>query len=117
MAVGFDVAEEMVQDRARVLAISGELDASCAPAFKQRLLAGLAGDAPLILDLTGVEYIDSPVLGAMFAARKETGIGRGNFAIVCEGEIRRLFEITGLDIAFDVVGTRVEALGHLVGVV
>ena len=116
MAGSFDVAEEVVQDRARVLAVSGDLDASCAPAFKERLLTGVAEGGPVVLDLTGVTYIDSPVLGAMFAARKEAGIMRSNFAVVCEGEIRRLFEITGLDIAFDVVETRAEALEHLAAV-
>ena len=116
MAGSFDVAEEVVHDRVRVLAISGDLDASCAPAFKERLLASVADGGPVVLDLTPVTYIDSPVLGAMFAARKEAGITRTNFAVVCVGEIRRLFEITGLDIAFDVVETRAEALEHLAAV-
>jgi anti-anti-sigma factor len=117
MAGTFDVAEEPVQDRARVLAISGDLDASAAPAVKERLLASVAHGVPVVLDLTAVTYVDSPVLGAMFSARKEANITRENFAVVCEGEIRRLFEITGLDIAFDVVETRAEALEHLTGVV
>src|SRR5437764_13050634 len=116
MAGSFDVAEEVVHDRVRVLAIAGDLDASCAPAFKERLLASVADGGPVVLDLTPVTYIDSPVLGAMFAARKEAGITRTNFAVVCVGEIRRLFEITGLDIAFDVVETRFEALEHLAAV-
>jgi anti-sigma B factor antagonist len=110
------MSEEVAGGTARVVAVSGELDASCAPAFKERILAALAGAEPVVLDLSEVTYIDSTSVGALFAARKATGMTRERVSIVCGGEIRRMFEITGLDLVFDLVDTRAEALAHAAAV-
>jgi anti-sigma B factor antagonist len=115
MAGAFNV-EESGDHRARVIAVSGELDAASAPAFKERILGGLERSEPLILDLTGVSYMDSTAVGALFAARKETGVDHGRCAVVCAGEIRRVFDFTGLDLVFDVVESRAEALASVVAV-
>ena len=70
----------------------------------------------LLLDLSGVHYMDSTAVGALFAARKETGVTRERCSVVCVGEIRRMFDFTGLDLVFDVVESRAEALAHVVAV-
>jgi anti-sigma B factor antagonist len=110
-------AGEFVEGPARVLAVTGEIDAAAADAFKERLEALLANDdGPVVLDLTEATYMDSRAVAVLFAARKEAGVERGRFAVVCVGEIRRMFDFTGLDIAFDVVGSLAEAVEHVAAV-
>jgi len=114
VASPYQVTEETVERRARVVAISGDLDMAAAPAFEARLLDCVGGDEPVILDLTGVGYMDSTAVGALISARKKANMTRERFAIVCKpGDIRRMLEYTGLDAAFHVVGTREEALARL----
>lgn len=114
MAGNFRVIEEPIDQAAYVVAISGELDTGAAPAFKEHIMLSVARGQPVVLDLSDVVFLDSHCVAVLFAARKEVPLTRENFAIVCQGEIRRMFGFTGLDVAFDVVETRAEALGHLV---
>lgn len=115
MAGAFDV-EESGDHRAHVIAVRGDVDAASASAFRKRVISGLDRPEPLILDLTEVTYMDSTAVGALFAARKQIGVSNGRCAIVCGGEIRRMFDFTGLDLIFDVVESRAEALAHVVAV-
>ncbi|MFC3502841.1 STAS domain-containing protein [Micromonospora krabiensis] len=52
-----------------VLAVVGEIDMSNAETFATALAgaAATAADAPLVVDLTKVEYLDSAGLAALFA--------------------------------------------------
>jgi anti-sigma B factor antagonist len=115
MAGAFGV-EESGDHRAHVMAVAGDLDAASAAAFKERLLAGLDRAEPLILDLGEVTYMDSTAVAALFAARKETGVSRSRCAVVCNGEIRRMFDFTGLDLVFEVVESRAAALASVVAI-
>jgi anti-anti-sigma factor len=85
-----------------------------APAFEKRLVESVGGDGRVILDLTGVTFMDSTAIGAMISARKTAGMERGRFAVVCRpGDIRRMLEYTGLDATFDVEETRDAAAAKL----
>jgi anti-anti-sigma factor len=55
-------------DGALVLTAAGEIDMSNAETFAAALIeaAGHAGDGPLVVDLTAVEYLDSAGLAALF---------------------------------------------------
>ena len=55
-------------DGAVVLAATGEIDMSNAEAFSAALTAGReqAADGTLVVDLTGVEYLDSAGLAVLF---------------------------------------------------
>jgi anti-sigma B factor antagonist len=98
-----------------VVAIAGELDKTSAAAFEERLMNCVAGEEPVILDLSAVTYMDSTAIGAMIAVRKQANMTRGRFAVVVPpGDIRRMIEYTGLDRAFDVVETRDQAFARLV---
>lgn len=110
----YELHEETVEQRARVVSISGELDMAVAAAFERRLLDSVAGAEPVILDLSEVTYMDSTAIGALISVRKKANMTRGRFALVCKpGDTRRMIEYTGLDAAFDVVETREEALARL----
>ncbi|HLM65510.1 MAG TPA: STAS domain-containing protein [Acidimicrobiales bacterium] len=82
-----------------VVSIFGELDVATAPALREKLIA-LVGDGStqVVLDLEGVDFLDSTGLGTIISALKRVRTHGGDMRLVCtQGRIRRLFEITGLD--------------------
>ena len=92
------------------------LDASVAPAFRQAVLQLVeAGDTRLVLDLGGLEFLDSSGLGAMVALLK--GLGSRGALVVCgvHGAVRSLFQLTRMDKVFVIVAGRDEAVARLAG--
>lgn len=90
-----------------VVSVFGEVDVATAPELKERL-TGLVnnGRAKLVLDLSGVDFLDSTGLGMIVSALKRARTHGGDLRIVCtESRITRLFEITGLDKALTVLPT------------
>jgi anti-sigma B factor antagonist len=90
-----------------VVSVFGEVDVATAPELKERL-TGLVNDGrvKLVLDLSGVDFLDSTGLGMIVSALKRARTHDGDLRIVCtESRITRLFEITGLDKALTVLPT------------
>jgi anti-sigma B factor antagonist len=85
-----------------VLVVSGEIDLSTAPAVGdelQRLVDD--GNPTVIVDLDGVDFLDSTGLGALVKARSAATAAGGTLPLVCgHTRIRKLFEITGLEDLF-----------------
>ena len=87
-----------------VIVVDGELDAYTAPKLKERL-ADLIEDGThqLIVDLEGVEFLDSTGLGALLSALKRARAHDGSVDIICtQIRILRIFKITSLDRVFDI---------------
>lgn len=82
-----------------VLAVGGDLDVAAAPALRQAVMAAVsAGGTRLILDLTGVGFIDSFGIGAVVGSLKRVRQRGGELALVCpEPRVRRVFELCDLD--------------------
>ena len=98
-----------------IVAPSGKrLDASVAPAFKQAVVAVIeAGDQRLVLDLAGVEFLDSSGLGAMVSILKAMG-GRGALAVCnARGAVLSLFRLTRMDKVFLILPGRDEAVSRV----
>lgn len=114
----FEVVEQTVDDRTVVLAASGEIHVSTAPDLAERLHRSIAeGRTRLVLDFTGVEFIDSTGLSVLLNALRRLTRSQGTLALVCTNPtVLRLFEITRLDSTFDIVATRDEALRHVAAV-
>jgi anti-sigma B factor antagonist len=110
-----ELLERAVERCIRVVAVRGELDMAGARSFEQTLLDSVAGDDPVILDLSEVTYMDSTAIGALIAVRRQANMRRGRFAIVCPtgSDIERMLAYTGLDAAFDIVDTRSQAAAEL----
>jgi anti-sigma B factor antagonist len=106
--VSFDETEE---GDAAVLVVRGEVDLSSAPQLRQRLL-GLATGGPrtVVVDLTGVSFIDSTGLGVLVSALKRLRAEGGDLRLAVDRpQIAKVLEITGLDTVFLVAPTVEEA--------
>jgi anti-sigma B factor antagonist len=110
-----ELLERAVARRIRVVAVTGEVDMSAAPAFERALFQAVAGDEPTILDLSEVTFMDSTAIGALLTVRRQAELKPGRFAVVCEpgSEIERTLEYMGLDAAFSVVPSRGSAAAEL----
>jgi anti-sigma B factor antagonist len=116
MTVSFHVEIEDLDEGVRAAALNGELDQATVATLKQALEPVIdAQSGPLLIDLSNCEFIDSSGLAALVAIRERVGGGNGRgFAVCCpETQVRRIFEITGLDGAMGLVETRDDALAAL----
>jgi anti-sigma B factor antagonist len=77
---------------------SGEIDSTSAPALRNRLDALLdAGAQHLVVDLTGVTFLDSAGLCVLAAAyRRASADGRGVRVLASSRAVIRPLQITGL---------------------
>jgi anti-anti-sigma factor len=94
-----DIRLEERGDTAVVL-ISGACDVSCHEQLRERLLEAEAGGAQrLVLDLTALRFIDSVGLRVVIAAwNRARKVGnRFSVALPTSGQVRRVFEATGVN--------------------
>jgi anti-sigma B factor antagonist len=82
-----------------VVSIYGEVDVATSPQLREQLIQLVGeGRTRLVLDLEGVDFLDSTGLGTIVSALKRARTHGGDLRLVCtEARITRLFEITGLD--------------------
>lgn len=80
------------------LSLAGELDLISAPQLESELMAVESPDAgELLIDLGGVQFIDSTGLRSLLAATKRADeIGQKLLVRHVRGQARRLFEIAGV---------------------
>jgi anti-sigma B factor antagonist len=100
------------QDGWAVLTVSGEIDIATAPSLRERLHAILADDNQrLVVDLDDVGFLDSTALGVLVGALKRARTEGGEVRIVStQPRVRKVFEITRLDSAFDLFDSVDEAV-------
>ena len=98
-----------------VVAVSGEVDVYSAPALKDSITDLLdSGATTVVVDLSGVAFLDSTGLGALVEARTATSNAGGALPLVCSQErIIKLFTITGLDEVFAIHPSVDEAVESL----
>jgi anti-sigma B factor antagonist len=100
----FRTTERDVDERTTIVAVDGEIHVSTAPEFSGALSATLEGGRTrIVLDLSGVMFIDSTGLSVLLNALRRTTRAGGRMALVCTNPtVLRLFEITRLDSTFDI---------------
>ena len=111
----FGVVDEAIDDQTRVIAPEGEIDAFTAPQLGGRLLT-LAdeGRTDLVVDLSGVTFMDSTGIAVILDALRKLGRRERRLVLVCPTDrIMRPFQVTGLSGRLPIAGSREEALGRL----
>jgi len=101
----------MVGDKP-VLDLSGEVDSYNSPRLREKMLALIeAGTPNLIVNMTGVDYIDSTGLGTLVAGLKRATEKGGSIRLVCPNEqINKVFTITGLVKVFPIFDDEAAAI-------
>jgi anti-anti-sigma factor len=93
----FEVVEDEMPDGTRRLALSGELDMVSSPEVVARLEELKDKGVAVRLDLTGLTFMDSTGVRALYTAVKTAQDGSTALQIVPpQGEPWRVLEITGL---------------------
>jgi len=111
----FELTEVELDERSVILRVVGEIHATTAPEFSERLNAAIAqGRTGVVLDLTGVEFIDSTGLSVLLNGLRRVTRVRGAMVLACANPtVLRLFEITKLDSTFDIVADCDEAVARV----
>jgi anti-sigma B factor antagonist len=111
----FEFSEESSHSGTHVINVRGEIHLSTAPGFSRRLSAAIDhGSSALVLDLSGVEFIDSTGLSVLLNGLRRVTQLQGRLALVCANPtVLRLFHVTSLDETFDIFPGRAAACAHV----
>jgi anti-sigma B factor antagonist len=106
-----DIGTSVVDGRT-VVQVVGEIDVYTAPQLRERLDAEIdAGRYDLVVDLSGVSFMDSTGLGVLVGRLKQIRLNDGSMRLVCSHErVLKVFVITGLDKVFAIYPTVGEAV-------
>jgi anti-anti-sigma factor len=101
-----NVEVELLEAPRAGVALSGDLDMADAEAV-ERLLGRLARDAapgPVVVDLRGLEFIDSHGVRALFRARDAALRAGGHLTVLAgDGAVRRTLDLVEAASAFEIV--------------
>lgn len=108
----FAIEDRALDARTEVVSPAGDIDLAVAREFGNHLLRLVeAGKTFLVLDFTKVTFLDSTALGVLLSAHRRARAAGGALAIVAlDANLRRIFELTGLDGVFQLFATRDAAL-------
>jgi anti-sigma B factor antagonist len=117
----FEASAAQLEDGIRVLTVRGELDLSTAPELEQPLEEAVAaGDASILIDLSECEFIDSTGIALIVRAwqrldENADGNEGGRRVVLSSSneQVRRVLEVTGLELSISIHGSRDEALAAL----
>lgn len=106
----FDI-EVIERDECAVLAVTGELDVATAPRLRQEAVRlSAAGNNNLVVDLSGVDFLDSTGLGVIVGVVKRVRTHGGELAVAgAENHVRKVFEITRISDVLPMFASRDEA--------
>ena len=97
-----------------VLRPQGEIDFATGPRLKESITETLvAGEVHLVVDLLGVDFIESTGLGALIGGRRRAEALNGSLSLVCgEEQLLEVFRITGLDKVFAIYASVEDAVAR-----
>ncbi|HMI81496.1 MAG TPA: STAS domain-containing protein [Solirubrobacterales bacterium] len=113
----FEVRAGDAEQGVRTISVRGELDLSTAPELEGPLEEALeSGEGSVLIDLSQCEFIDSTGIALIVRAWQRLDSGEnGRALVICSqnDQVRRVLEITGLELSIPVHTTRDEALAAL----
>ena len=105
-----------VEDRGDwvVARASGDLDLTTAPRLRERVVQLVTEGQPrVVLDLEGVDFVDSTGLGVLVGLLKRTRSQGGDLRLVStRRSLQKVLELTSLDLALPLARTVDEALAE-----
>jgi anti-sigma B factor antagonist len=106
-----DVEATRVKD-VSVIALRGEIDVYTAPLLRQKIVDLVdEGALNIVVDMEKVDFLDSTGLGVLVEGLKRVKTRGGNLTLVAtQDKILKIFDITGLNKAFPIFGTRDQAV-------
>jgi anti-sigma B factor antagonist len=109
------IHEERPREGTSILVVSGDADLHSAPELRERLRMAVDGGATnVVLDLSGVTFIDSTSLGVLLGTMRRLRELDGQMRLVVpRPEVRRIFELTLLDRVFPLDESRDDAVEAL----
>jgi anti-sigma B factor antagonist len=115
----FEVKVGELENGVRTISVRGELDLSTAPDLEGPLDEALSsGEGSLLIDLSRCEFIDSTGIALIVRAWQRLDSGEnGRALVICSqnDQVRRVLEITGLELSIPVHLTRDDAIAALSG--
>ena len=115
----FEVEVGDLEHGVRTISVRGELDLSTAPELEGPLEQALdSGEGSVLIDLASCEFIDSTGIALIVRAWQRLDSNEdGRSLVICShnDQVRRVLEITGLELSIPVHGTRDEALAAMAG--
>jgi len=104
------------QEDTVTLTVTGEIDLGNAESLYKALTDALAPGAAVIVDLTGVGFIDSRGLGALVRARHEAvHISEAPILVIPSEPVARVLELAGAVAVIPIYPDHAEALAALTG--
>lgn len=90
-----------------VLTATGEIDVAAAPGLREQLVDLIeGGTVELVVDLDGVDFIDSTGLGVLVGAVRRARAAEGDVRLVCtNSRLLKVFDVTGLDEVFTIAAS------------
>ncbi|MHC8510405.1 MAG: STAS domain-containing protein [Rhodospirillales bacterium] len=86
-----------------VVALKGDIDLQTSPAAREALLAAVGGERPVLVDLSGVEYVDSSGVASLVESYQNARKAGRGFALVAVSEgAMRIFKLARLDDVFTI---------------
>ena len=110
MELGLDVRK---LDGHSVVDVKGEIDVYTAPKLREKLIELVSeGSYHVVVNLEGVDFLDSTGLGVLVGALKRVKAHDGSLSLVCtQDKILKIFKITGLTKVFPIHSSVEEAAG------
>lgn len=114
----FEASTAALEGGGRVVVVRGELDLGTAPELEGPLEEAVGANEPLLIDLSECEFIDSTGIAMIVRAWQQltdNDGGSGGRMVICSAneQVRRVLEITGLEISIPVHASRDAALAAL----
>lgn len=108
------------RDNCQIFRLTGQLDAFSEPMFQQEVVGKYiqGSEKSLILDLSGIDFIDSSGIGLLVRLWKQLGgdgKAAGNFQIVTSPRVTQALKVVKLDERLPLRPSMDEALANLPG--
>lgn len=114
--VPFRLSSAKLTPHVATIAIEGDLDMYTSPALEELFLGLGDGVTHMLIDLTGVTFVDSSGISLLTqTARRLNRLGGQVVLAIDTVSVRRIFEVTGLDQYFVIHRDASRAVRQLLG--